>query len=101
MPRYKKYLIKAEDHFNESDYPWLRDDLDALQLKIENFSPGIKNKIVATIAKGKPVSNDDFEKNHSIADLLNSKKLEDLFDSSSHNQLFQQELEYYIGEVLK
>ena len=101
MDRYKQFLIKPEDHFNEFDYPWLKEDLDIVVSKIEKFSPAVREKIAAAIAKGKPITNNNFEEGYTDANLQNSKKLEDLFESSSHNELFRQQLERYIGTVLK
>ena len=105
MIRYKKFLIKTDDHFNEINFSKLEEDMTAIKASISGLPGDFKNEIIISFVKDGSIKKEWIEINPSLSGLVSSKSLaikclEDLFDSSSHNEVFRKELETYIREML-
>jgi hypothetical protein len=105
IQRYKRFLIKAGDHFDESNFPQLQDDMGAIKAGIAHLPEDFKNELIISFVKNQFIKTEWKERNPSLAEFVNSKSLaieylEELFDSCSENEVFRQELERYIRKML-
>jgi len=105
MPRYKKFLIKADDHFDEFDYPHLEDEMKSIITAIAEMPADFKSEMIISYAKNKSIEPEWEKRNPSLAQMLKSKSLAienlgDLFDSCTHNNVFCLELEGYARKML-
>ena len=105
MMRYKKFLIKPVDHFDELNFPKLEEDMAAIKLRIGSLPENFKAEIIISFLNGQAVKEDWKEANPTLTRLVTKRKLdigclEDLFTSSTHNGKFQQGLESYIRKML-
>ena len=104
-PRYKRFLIKADDHFDEFNYPRLQDDMESIKAGIAHLPADFRNEMIISFVKDKFIKEEWTAINPSLAEKINSKSLaieclEELFDSCSNNDMFRQELEMYIRKML-
>ena len=105
MLRYKKYLVKADDHFEEVNFPRLQDDMDAIKASIAALPEEFTKEIIIAFVRDRSIKDELKEGNPLVAELVNSKSLpleclEGLFDSSGKNEMFRLELETYIRKKL-
>lgn len=103
--RYKKFLIKPVDHFDEVNFPKLEEDMQAIKLSIGNLPETFKAEIIVSFVNGLAIKEEWKVANPTLAGLATTKNLdcgclEDLFSSSTHNDKFQQGLESYIRKML-
>lgn len=105
IQRYKRFLIKAGDHFDESNFPQLQDDLEAIKAGIADMPADFKDELIISFVKNQFIKAEWKEMNPSLVEFVNSKSLaieylEELFDSCSENEAFRKELEMYIRKML-
>ena len=105
MIKYKKFLIRAGDHFDESNYLRLQEDMESIKAGIAHLPADFRSEMIISFAKDRSIQEELGEKNPSLTEKLNSKSLntgclEDLFDSASDNDLFREELEIYVRKML-
>lgn len=105
MLRYKKFLIKAGDHFDEFNYPKLENDIADLKAAIADMPADYKSEIIISRAKGGQIKPDWKAANPTLSEWVSSensplRSLGELFDSSSNNPVFREELESYVRRML-
>ena len=106
MRQYKKYLIRPDDHFDETNFPTLQDDIETIKASIETMPEEFTRTMFISFVKDRSIKKEWEVTNPSLAELLNSKNLplqrmEELFDSCMDNKMFRQELETYIRKMLE
>ena len=79
--------------------------MEALKASISGLPGDFKNEIIISFVKNGSIKPEWKEINPSLVELVSSKGpaidfLEELFASSSHNEVFRQELETYIRKML-
>src|SRR5689334_15132690 len=105
IQRYKKFLIKENDHFDESNYLKLQDDLESIKAAISHLPADHRTEMIISFAKNKFLEKEWIATNPLLAEKINLNSLDinflrELFDSSSANEMFSQELEAYIKKML-
>lgn len=105
MIKYKKFLIRAGDHFDESNYLRLQEDMESIKAGIGHLPADFRSEMIISFAKGQSIKSEWEKDNPSLAERVNSKSLnteclEELFDSCSDNDMFRQELETYVQKML-
>src|SRR5689334_17834407 len=105
MKQYKKYLIRADDHFDEVNFPTLQDDIETIKAGIGSMPEEFTRTMFISFVKDRSIKKEWEATNPSLAELLNSKNLplqrmEGLFDSCMDNKMFRLELETYIRKML-
>lgn len=105
MKQYKKYLIRADDHFDEMNFPILQDDMETIKAGIGSMPEEFTRGMFISLAKDRSVKKEWETTNPSLAELLHSKNLplecmQGLFESSTDNKMFRLELETYIRKML-
>jgi hypothetical protein len=101
MLYYKKYLVKDNEGFNAENYPRLLSDLIQINEETAHIQPDFKADILISFAKKHSLKNEWIIANPEFTRLITSGELpvstlESLFDSSSKNLFFQQQLEHYL-----
>ena len=104
--RYKRFLIKSGDHFDESNYLQLQDDLESIKASVSHLPADFRSDMIVSFVKNQFMKEEWKETNPSLAEKINSRTLamecmEELFDSCSDNDLFREELEIYIRKMLQ
>ena len=103
---YKKYLVKENDHFEPGNYPSLVEEMDTITRAMALLPSVLNSEILISFLREHSISSEQERENPKFAEMMRStslpiKNLEALFDSSSHNPLFQKQLQEYIKSKAK
>ena len=105
MRQYKMYLIRPDDHFDETNFPTLQDDIETIKTSVESMPEEFRRTLFISFVKDRSIKKEWEVTNPSLAELLHSKNLplqrmQGLFDSCMDNKMFRLELETYIRKML-
>ena len=103
--RYKKFLIKPDDHFDDMNYLQLQDHLETIKTETTNLPLQLRSDMVIAFVKDGFIKNEWKETSPLLTEFLNSKNpaleyLAELFDSCSGNEIYRLQLETYIRKML-
>jgi hypothetical protein len=101
MKQYKKYLIGANDLFDENNFSSVADEVRSINEKTNNSSQSLKVEILISFLKDHSLQDNWITINPELTDLITSGTLftgniEALFESSKENALFRKDLENYL-----
>ena len=103
---FKQYVIQTTDHFNPVQFPEITQDLADIRTLIKKNPGSFRAEMLLSFAKNHCIRLDWIKSNPEFAELISSKTLpvlnfETLFQCSTKNPVFQQELEQYVMASLK
>jgi hypothetical protein len=106
MFKYQKYLIKASDHFEASNFPGIDENLHLIVSELKGKPQNFKIEMLLSFLKGHSIKAEYVNTNPQLAELIGSKilsfkNLEALFESSQNNSVFRRELELYVKDWLE
>jgi hypothetical protein len=103
MRQYIKFLVHAEDEFDSSNFPQIRQDLDQINETSIDVPQLLKSEILISFTKNHSLKNEWISNNPKFAQLLTTGELPvaniaSLFEASSKNSLFQKQFELYLQQ---
>ena len=101
MFTYQNYRIGVTDHFEDTKYPQIRNELKAIGLQLGDAASTPGAAMLLSFVKHHSISSKSVAAYPALANMISTKELplsalEELFEASKQNTTFQRELESYI-----
>ena len=101
MRHYPRYLVKAEDEFDSFNYPQLEMDIVKINETSVHVPQSLKAEILISFTKNRSLKNEMISANPVFAELVTTGDLpigtiSSLFEASTQNSHFQQQLERFL-----
>lgn len=101
MRHYPKYLVKAEDEFESFNFPQLERDIIIINKASVDIPQTLKADILISYTKNHSLKNEWISANPEFAELVTAgavptSNIASLFEASTQNSNFQQQLEKFL-----
>ena len=105
MFTYQRFQVSETDHFEETKYPQVNTDLEAIRLKLGDAASTPGGAMLLSFVRYHRINSTSVADYPALASMISTKELplnalEELFEASKQNPTFQKELEIHIETFL-
>jgi hypothetical protein len=104
MFQYNKYLVKENDQFDPTEFPFVEEEMTIIREKTEHLPQFFKPEMIVSFLKDHSLANEWIKKNPELTELITSgalsaRNIESLFESCRDRPFFRQQMEQYLKKV--